>query len=93
MHAVGMRAAGGLEESQYAPEGTRLSQVVSEKEERHTRNGHTLSKIAKDIIIVKKGLEEEGASSSWLSTLGEIAERVSNALNASNTLKGVEERL
>ena len=54
----------------------------------------TLKEIANDIQIAKKGLEEEGVESTWLSVLGELAKRVRNALDTRQTpLGGVEERL
>ena len=50
--------------------------------------------IARDILIVKRGLEDEGVESPWLATLGELATRVSHASrNEATRLGGVEVRL
>ena len=50
--------------------------------------------IARDILIVKRGLEDEGVESPWLTTLGELASRVSHALRDEAIRPGgVEARL
>ena len=53
-----------------------------------------LKYITRDILIVKRGLEDEGVESPWLTTLGELALRVSHASrDKAIRLGGVEVRL
>ena len=47
-----------------------------------------LKYITRDILIVKRGLEDEGVESPWLTTLGELASR-----DEATRLEGVEARL
>jgi hypothetical protein len=84
----------GLEASQHAPgqqqqrEGRCSTRPTTEKA------STTLKEIAKDIQIAKKGLEEEGVESTWLTVLEELAERVRDASTTRQTPSGgVEERL
>ena len=74
-HAPDLR--GGLEASQYAPGNGRRQEPREVRAEPDKQQD--LKNIAKDILIAKKGLKEEGVESSWLITLEELAARVTHA--------------
>ena len=83
----------GLEASQHAPGQQKCEGRYSTRPT--IKDGSTtLKDIAKDIQIAKKGLEDEGVESTWLTVLEELAKRVRDASTTRQTpLGGVEERL
>jgi hypothetical protein len=85
----------GLNSSQHAPGNNQTRQETRQNDSANNCKETTdLKGIAKDILGVKRGLEEEGVKSPWLATLGEIAARMTRVPRGEATCpKGVEARL
>jgi len=94
-HADSASVERGLNASQYAPQNSQTRQETRQNDSVNNRKEKiNLKCIARDILIVKRGLEDEGVESPWLATLGELATRVSHASRDEATRPGgVEARL
>src|ERR1700712_1025450 len=93
-YAGGRREPEGLDASQYATTAKPRVNAQGNDPGRKAQGQLSLIGLREDIYTIKRGLEEEGVKSQWLTTLGELATRVPHASsNGTARLDAVADRL